>query len=330
MKKASLLITALLVLACIFVSCDNSGKIEKEKYTVTFDSNGGTGTMSSEVFVAGEPKALSANTFENGGRPFAGWSTDIYPDIEYTDQQVITPTSNMKLYAVWGDDFTGRWVADDSSNSYVVFDGVDGFSFDIILGDNVEFKGNGTYLKEDEIVQPLFIPVPRNSLGFVITEPMTIDKQYAFVKIDGNKAWFCQSTSETVDESAYATSKEYDVSFSKQIVINTAIVDMTYENSPAFSEVYYTDGPTLMKVINGYGYTAGSSTGSISADAFVTVVDYNKDNSMTAPVSTKWLMNCHDADRYEDYVCPFAFENGKLKLTFNKKGTPVTLTFTRQ
>ena len=42
-------------------------------HTVTFNSNGGTGTMSAQT--ANVPTALTANTFTRTGYTFSGWNT---------------------------------------------------------------------------------------------------------------------------------------------------------------------------------------------------------------------------------------------------------------
>ncbi len=53
--------------------------------TVTFNANGGTGSMSSESFTAGTAKALTANGFSNSGFTFAGWGTALGGPVVYTD-----------------------------------------------------------------------------------------------------------------------------------------------------------------------------------------------------------------------------------------------------
>jgi len=75
---------------------------EKYRYTVTFDANGGTGTMQPQIFIEGETKALTANAFAFGISVFASWNTD--PNgtgTAYADMQEITVSQNMTLYAQW-------------------------------------------------------------------------------------------------------------------------------------------------------------------------------------------------------------------------------------
>lgn len=71
-------------------------------YTVSFDSNGGTGTMTEQKFTEGESKALTANKFTRDGYVFKEWNTDANGIGEtYTDGQQITVSADMVLYAQW-------------------------------------------------------------------------------------------------------------------------------------------------------------------------------------------------------------------------------------
>ncbi|MBO7324047.1 MAG: InlB B-repeat-containing protein, partial [Bacteroidales bacterium] len=72
------------------------------KYNLSFNANGGSGTMSAQTFEAGVSQALAANTFTRSGYYFAGWNTA--PDgsgTSYTDGQEITLTEDITLYAQW-------------------------------------------------------------------------------------------------------------------------------------------------------------------------------------------------------------------------------------
>ena len=70
-------------------------------YTVSFNANGGEGTMSSQTITYGIEQALSANTFTREGYTFAGWATSACGTVAYTDGQSISITAPMTLYAVW-------------------------------------------------------------------------------------------------------------------------------------------------------------------------------------------------------------------------------------
>ncbi|MBR0333702.1 MAG: InlB B-repeat-containing protein, partial [Bacteroidales bacterium] len=75
---------------------------------VTFDANGGTGTMAAQTFVAGVSQAITANTFTRSGYTFTGWNTAADGrGTSYKNVQVITLTQDITLYAQW---FTPTYV----------------------------------------------------------------------------------------------------------------------------------------------------------------------------------------------------------------------------
>lgn len=81
-----------------FVVLLMSGCNKKETYTVTFDANGGMGTMQQQVFTEGEQQALTKNTFTREGYIFSGWNGN---GANYIDEQKITVTCDMTMYAQW-------------------------------------------------------------------------------------------------------------------------------------------------------------------------------------------------------------------------------------
>ena len=76
-------------------------------YTVTFDPNGGSGTMASQVLTYNQNTALSTNTYTRAGYTFAGWNTKADgTGTNYTDGQTkpnVTSTNGgtATLYAQW-------------------------------------------------------------------------------------------------------------------------------------------------------------------------------------------------------------------------------------
>ncbi len=93
--KLIAIVTALLMLAI-------SGCKKKETYIVTFDANGGTGTMAEQIFKEGEAQSLTRNSFTREDYVFTNWS--IMKDgngTTYSDGETITVTFNMTLYAQW-------------------------------------------------------------------------------------------------------------------------------------------------------------------------------------------------------------------------------------
>jgi len=78
-------------------------------YVITFDANGGEGTMAKQsvakdsVDSTSATATLNANTFTKSGYVFYGWNTyasSIY-SISYIDEEEISLTGDKKLYAIW-------------------------------------------------------------------------------------------------------------------------------------------------------------------------------------------------------------------------------------
>ena len=78
---------------------------DKLDYTVSFDLNGGSGTMANETHVGGVAKTLATYTGEKTGYTFKGWSkTDGATSATYTNGQSVTLSqtdTNITLHAVW-------------------------------------------------------------------------------------------------------------------------------------------------------------------------------------------------------------------------------------
>ena len=71
-------------------------------YTVKYDANGGTGTMSDSMYTYGVSKALSANSFSRTDYTFKCWNTKADGSgVNYTDKQSIKIAENLTLYAQW-------------------------------------------------------------------------------------------------------------------------------------------------------------------------------------------------------------------------------------
>lgn len=79
-------------------------KIEGSLYTVSFDSNGGSGTMSDQSFYRGMETSLTENCFTRDGYAFWGWGTEPDGEVVYRNRQKVknlTKEDNITLYAIW-------------------------------------------------------------------------------------------------------------------------------------------------------------------------------------------------------------------------------------
>ncbi len=73
-----------------------------QTHTVTFDANGGTGSMATKTIKRGAEATLPANAFTNEGYEFAGWNTDKEGDgAAYANEAKFTAYTDMILYAQW-------------------------------------------------------------------------------------------------------------------------------------------------------------------------------------------------------------------------------------
>ena len=83
-----------------YVTMDTSCDIN----TISYNANNGSGTISPQEVQNGDSVTLADNAFTRSNHYFMGWSTNQNATTpEYRTNQTITPTSNMTLYAIWGD-----------------------------------------------------------------------------------------------------------------------------------------------------------------------------------------------------------------------------------
>jgi uncharacterized repeat protein (TIGR02543 family) len=91
---------------------------ERTELTVTFNSNYGTPTTTTQTFEYGVLENLDANTFTRTGYAFAGWATTSGGSVAQTDGSGMIVTTSRTLYAKWtAIDYTVTYVANGSSAS---------------------------------------------------------------------------------------------------------------------------------------------------------------------------------------------------------------------
>ena len=71
-------------------------------YTISYNANGGSGSITSQEVQAGSSATLADNAFTRSNYYFKGWATSSGGSVAYRTNQSITPTGDMTLYAVWG------------------------------------------------------------------------------------------------------------------------------------------------------------------------------------------------------------------------------------
>ncbi|MBP5161713.1 MAG: InlB B-repeat-containing protein [Spirochaetales bacterium] len=71
---------------------------------VTFNANGGSGEMESQIVPAETPTMLKANAFTNGDLIFAGWNTEAEGSgTAYDDKAQVSLSDDLTLFAQWTD-----------------------------------------------------------------------------------------------------------------------------------------------------------------------------------------------------------------------------------
>ena len=70
-------------------------------HEITFDANGGEGTMEPQAFTHGIEQALNPNTFKKENNTFAGWAISATGEVVYEDEEKISVTESVTLFAVW-------------------------------------------------------------------------------------------------------------------------------------------------------------------------------------------------------------------------------------
>lgn len=105
-------------------------------WTITFNANGGSGSNYTQDIVRNTTDYLAGNHFTRTGYYFKGWGTSSGTStVTYRAGQLITPSSNMTLYAVWG-----------SSTSTSLYDIVASLNYSRTL-DNTNTNGTGLSAK---------------------------------------------------------------------------------------------------------------------------------------------------------------------------------------
>lgn len=76
--------------------------VTPQTYTITFNANGGSGSMSQVSVTAGKSVTLPTNKYTRSGYTFNGWNTQADgKGTAYKDKDTITPSGKLTLYAQW-------------------------------------------------------------------------------------------------------------------------------------------------------------------------------------------------------------------------------------
>ncbi|MCL2761883.1 MAG: InlB B-repeat-containing protein [Treponema sp.] len=91
-------------------------------YTVAYNANGGTGSMSNSNFTYGVPQNLRTNTFTRTNYIFMGWAESAFGQVVYTDGESVSNLTaaagvTVTLFAVWVQSYTVVYHANGGSGS---------------------------------------------------------------------------------------------------------------------------------------------------------------------------------------------------------------------
>ena len=97
MRKALLILLALTLVTSVFVSCNNDPKT----VTVTFNPGDAEGEPYTQAVLKGVSTKLTESKFTKEGYGFVGWSLSPTGGHDYDNEDAVTLTSNLSLYALW-------------------------------------------------------------------------------------------------------------------------------------------------------------------------------------------------------------------------------------
>ena len=94
-------------------------KEDTKEHTITFNANGGSGTMDALTVEDNAETTLTANAFSREGYTFANWNTAADGSgTSYADGAAISVTEDTTLYAIWTENaktYTVTWVNEDGT-----------------------------------------------------------------------------------------------------------------------------------------------------------------------------------------------------------------------
>lgn len=111
------------IFANFAVTVNEEGEVPPTNYTVSFNANGGSGTMANQT-TSGKTFVVPDCDFTYANHTFTKWALGSATGTQYAPTQTITNiNSNIELFALWKDDSQGGGSEDDYYDSLVATSG---------------------------------------------------------------------------------------------------------------------------------------------------------------------------------------------------------------
>ncbi len=248
-------------------------------YTVHFNANGGSGTMSDQTIGVGQAQALTANTFTRDGYYFAGWNTQANgTGTTYNDGHSVTDLAaaneTFNLYAQWREPVTADYV-DASGDAHTLTDckEITPDHMPTTLAGNYIVSENVTYTSKVTISGNTTIILANGKTMSIGTEAAPLGGDYALyasgtnsLTIYGQSLDYATAGSLEVYSSGYSAVKLYDGSYTQHsgnVVVSRS--GGSNNNSALDTGGSVTiDGGKLDASINSEGSFAINANGNIS------------------------------------------------------------------
>ena len=123
-------------------------KWKANTYTIVYNANGGSGSMSNSTHTYDQSKTLTKNAFTKSGYIFIGWATSSTGNVAYVDEASVLnllTSGTITLYAVWVKEGTVRIFVDGQYKmaQVYVFDNGSWHLSQPYISDSNEWKLNG-------------------------------------------------------------------------------------------------------------------------------------------------------------------------------------------
>ena len=282
----------------------------RDKYTIVYDANGGTGTMSKSIFNINENGTLPTNGFVKNGYTFAGWKMEGRTELlanQATVNNLTVSGQTVTLVAQWtanaytikyyanggtGSSYTSSHKYDQSSKLATNQFTRSGYAF---VGWNTKADGSGTAYANQA------------SVNIVTSNNATVALYAQWLKTEGNGGYTSAREKEVSKDST--TTEQYSVGLSRSALqaagytkLKITVTVYGYENRLLASikpivKIYNRNGSTVMASKEGSNWPEDWGADNMSSQKFVfeVSIDALNDNGQimvgySASGGACWLM----------------------------------------